>query len=48
MENEFVKIKQEFAEDGADGEASDVYQTRQDSIPASQKNGEMEPDDVPF
>ena len=48
VENEFVKIKQEFAEDGADGEASDVYQTRQDSIPASQKNGEMEPDDVSF
>ena len=48
VENEFVKIKEEFAEDGADGEASDVFQNRQEFTPASQKNGEVEPDDVPF
>ena len=48
VENEFVKIKQEFADDGADGEASDVFQNRQEFTPASQKNGEVEPDDVPF
>ena len=48
VENEFVKIKQEFAEDGADGETAAVYQPHRDYTPISQKNGEIEPDDVPF
>ena len=48
VENEFVKIKQEFAEDVADGDASDVFQTPRDSIPVSPKNGEIDPEDVPF
>ena len=48
VENEFVKIKQEFADDGADGDASDVFQNQQEFTPASQKNGEVEPDEVPF
>ena len=48
VENEFVKIKQEFAEDVADGEVSEVYQQRQDSTPMSKKNGEIEPEDIPF
>jgi exodeoxyribonuclease VII small subunit len=48
VENEFVKIKQEFAEDVADGEASEVFQNRHDPAPISNKNGEIDPNDVPF
>jgi exodeoxyribonuclease VII small subunit len=48
VENEFVKIKQEIVEDVVDGEASEVFQNRQDFTPTSNKNGEIEPDDVPF
>jgi exodeoxyribonuclease VII small subunit len=48
VENEFVKIKQEFAEDVADGEASEVFQTNRDSTPTSHKNSEIDQDDVPF
>ena len=48
VENEFVKIKQEFVEDGADGEASVDLLQRQDSTPFTKKNGEIEPDDIPF
>src|ERR671917_2429754 len=39
VENEFVKIKQEFGEDIADGEASEVFQNRQDLTSTSKKNG---------
>jgi exodeoxyribonuclease VII small subunit len=48
VENEFVKIKQEFADDEVDGEASEVFKTHQDSTHISNKNGEIEPEDVPF
>ena len=48
VENEFVKIKQDFAEDGADGESSEVLESQQKSIPNSRGNGEIDPDDVPF
>jgi exodeoxyribonuclease VII small subunit len=48
VENEFVKIKQEFADDVADGEVSEVFQTRQDTRRTLHKHGEIEPDDVPF
>ena len=48
VENEFVKIKQEFTEDGADGEASAVFQDQHDSIGTSRKNGEIDPEDVSF
>jgi len=48
VENEFVKIKQEFAEDIADGEASEVFQSRQETTPPSHTNGEIDPEDVPF
>jgi exodeoxyribonuclease VII small subunit len=48
VENEFVKIKEEFAEEVADGEASEVLQHRQDLTPTSKKNGEIDPDDIPF
>ena len=48
VENEFVKIKEEFAEDGADGEASQVFQGQHDTIRASRTNGEVDSDDVPF
>jgi len=48
VENEFVKIKQEFAEDGADGEASQVFQNHQEPTHPSHKNGEIDPNDIPF
>ena len=48
VENEFVKIKEEFAEDVADGEASEVFQNRQELTPTLKKNGEIDPDDIPF
>jgi exodeoxyribonuclease VII small subunit len=48
VENEFVKIKQEFAEEVADGEAPAVFQNRQDRTPTSHTNGEIEPEDIPF
>ena len=48
VENEFVKIKQDFADDGADGESSDAFQSSQDHAVTSDKNGEIEGDDVPF
>ncbi len=48
VENEFVKIKQEFAEDGADGETSEVFESQQKSTPNSRANGEIDPDDIPF
>jgi exodeoxyribonuclease VII small subunit len=48
VENEFVKIKQEFAEDGADSVASDDFQSRQDHAVTSDKNGEIERDEIPF
>jgi len=48
VENEFVKIKQEFAEDGADGEASEVFQNSQDPKPTSKTNGQAESDDIPW
>ena len=48
VENEFVKIKQEFAEDVAGGESSEVFQQRHDPTSKSKKNGEIEPDDIPF
>jgi exodeoxyribonuclease VII small subunit len=48
VENEFVKIKQEFAEDVADGEVSQVFQDQHDSIRASRTNGEVDTDDAPF
>jgi exodeoxyribonuclease VII small subunit len=48
VENEFVKIKQEFADDEVDGESSEVIQNRHDPAPTSNKNGEVDPEDVPF
>ena len=48
VENEFVKIKQEVAEDGADGEASEVFQNGQDPKPTSKTNGQAESDDIPW
>jgi exodeoxyribonuclease VII small subunit len=48
VENEFVRIKQEFAEEVADGDGSAVFQNRQDPAPISNKNGEIDPNDVPF
>jgi exodeoxyribonuclease VII small subunit len=48
VENEIVKIKQDFADDVADGESSDDFQNRQDHAVTSDKNGEIERDDVPF
>ncbi len=48
VENEFVKIKQDFAEDGADGETSEVFQQPQDPAPTAKKNGQVEPDDIPW
>jgi hypothetical protein len=48
VENEFVKIKQEFAEEGADGEAAQVFQNHQEPTPTSHKNGEIDPNDIPF
>lgn len=48
VENEFVKIKQEFTEDVVNVEASEVFQQRQDPIPTSKKNGEIDPDNIPF
>jgi hypothetical protein len=48
VENEFVKIKQEFAEEGADSVASDDFQSRQDHTVTSDKNGEIEIDKIPF
>jgi exodeoxyribonuclease VII small subunit len=48
VENEFVKIKQEFADDVADGESSEVFESRQDQTPTSKKNGQVEPDDIPW
>ena len=48
VENEFVKIKQDFADDVAEGKSSDAFQSRQDRTVTSDKNGEIEGDDVPF
>jgi exodeoxyribonuclease VII small subunit len=48
VENEFVKIKQEFAEDVADGEAAQGFQNHQEPTPTSHKNGEIDPNDIPF
>jgi hypothetical protein len=48
VENEFVKIKQDFAEDMADGESSGVFESQQKVTPHSRANGEIDPDDVPF
>ena len=48
VENEFVKIKQDFADDGADGESSEDFQSRQDHSVTSDKDGEIEPDKIPF
>ena len=48
VENEFVKIKQDFANDVADSESSKVFESRQDHTVTSDKNGEVEPEDVPF
>src|ERR671917_2087772 len=48
VENEFVKIKQEFAEDGADGNVAEVFQNHQDPRAKSHANGVIEPDDIPF
>jgi exodeoxyribonuclease VII small subunit len=48
VENEFVKIKQEFVDDVADGETSRVFQQREDSTTTLKKNGEIDPNDVPF
>jgi exodeoxyribonuclease VII small subunit len=48
VENEFVKIKQEFAEELPDGDVSEGLQNHQESKFTSNHNGEIEPDDVPF
>ena len=48
VENEFVKIKQEFGEDVANSDVSEDLQVQHDSVGASRSNGEIEPEDVPF
>jgi exodeoxyribonuclease VII small subunit len=48
VENEFVKIKQEFAEELPDGDVSEGLQNHQESKFTSSRNGEIEPEDVPF
>ena len=48
VENEFVKIKQDFPEDVAEGEASEVFKNHQEPTTTSHKNGEVDPDDVPW
>ena len=48
VENEFVKIKQDYADDVADGKSSEVFENRQDHTVTSDKNGEIEPDKIPF
>jgi exodeoxyribonuclease VII small subunit len=48
VENEFVKIKQEFAEELPDGDVSEGLQNHQESEFTSSRNGEIEPEDVPF
>jgi exodeoxyribonuclease VII small subunit len=48
VENEFVKIKQEFAEELPDGDVSEGLQNHQESKFTSNHNGEIEPEDVPF
>ena len=48
VENEFVKLKQDYADDVADGESSEVFESRQDPTPTSKKNGQVEPDDIPW
>ena len=37
VENEFVKIKQDFADDVADGESSEVFESRQDPRPQQKR-----------
>ena len=48
VENEFVKIKQEFGEDIPDGDVAEGLQNHQASKVTSKHNGEIEPEDVPF
>ena len=48
VENEFVKIKQEFGEDLPDGVVAEGLQNHQASKVTSNRNGEIEPEDVPF
>ena len=48
VENEFVKVKQEFADDLPDGDVSEVLQHHQESKITSNHHGEIDPDDIPF
>jgi hypothetical protein len=48
VENEFVKIKQEFADDLPDGDVSEGLQNHQASKFTANHNGEIEPKDIPF
>ena len=48
VENEFVKIKQEFGEDLPDGDVAEDLQNHQASKVTSTHNGEIEPEDAPF
>jgi exodeoxyribonuclease VII small subunit len=48
VENEFVKIKQEFGEDLPDRDGADGLQNHQSSKVTTSHNGEIEPEDVPF
>ena len=48
VENEFVKIKQEFGEELPDGDVSEGLPNHQDAKFTSNHHGEMEPEDVPF
>jgi len=49
VENEFVKIKQEFAEELPDGDVSEILQQHhQESKITSNHHGEIDPDDIPF
>jgi hypothetical protein len=48
VENEFVKSKQEFADDVTDNKSSEVFESRQEPAPTAKKNGQAEPEDVPW
>src|ERR687892_137945 len=48
VENEFVKIKQEFAEDLPDGNVSEALPNHQEPTPKANRNGEIDPDSIPF
>ena len=48
VENEFVKIKQEFGEDLPDGDIAEGLQNHQESKFTSNHSGEIKPEDAPF